>query len=207
MRKGSVALVVIFIFIAMAGCTTQEKHAFIFKGVELHFRGDLNKAAKIPVYPDESLIPEMVLSEKIEKITIAIPNVTKAGYYAVAGYEIAYKLTFIYNSIYSPFSNPEVSEEKNYTCLYYKDFEKKICIGRIIFNKYENLKGESNETVIILLGEGLANATEITLKPEKHVILIKGKSFSQENRKYTDLDLAVDRFLLVLFEYLANGRV
>ena len=207
MRKGLVPLVVILIFIAIAGCTEQERYVLIFKGVELHFRGDLNKAVNVPVYPEKDLIPEMLLNETIEKITIAIPNVTKAGYYAVAGYEIAYKLTFIYNSIYSPFSSPELREKQNYTCLYYRDFGKKICIGKIIFNEYQNLYGKDNELIIVLLGEGFANATEIMLNPEKHVILIKGESFSQENRKYTDLDLAVDKFLLVLFEYLANGRV
>jgi len=201
MKKVFGVLAIIFL-IFLAGCVTNEKYELIFNGVKLYFRGDLNKAINVPVYPKETLIPDMILNEKIEKITIAFPNVTKAGYYGVAGYELAYKLTFIYNHLYSPFSNPEVKEKQNYTCLYYRDFEKEICIGKIIFNEYQTLKGKENEVIIILLGEGLANKTEIILNPEKNVILLKGKSFSQENRKYTDLDLAVAKFFLVLFSAL-----
>ncbi len=192
----------------ISGCTTQEKYTIIFNGVELHFRGDLNRAVEVPVFPHEKLIPKMVLNKEIEKITIAIPNTTSAGYYAVAGYEIAFKLTFIYNSIYSPFSNPEILEKGNYTCLYYKDFNKRVCIGKFIFNDEKEIKRtQDNEIVLALLGEGFANSTEIILNPEDGIIFIKGKSFSLEDRNYTDLDLATDKFLLVLFEYLSDRRI
>ena len=205
MRKKVILLVSIFVL--LSGCVQEERHSLIFKGSELHFRSDLNKAVNVPVFPDEALISRLIFNDKLEKITIAIPNVSKAGYYGVAGYELAYKLTFLYNSIYSSFSKPEVFEENNYTCLYYKDFEKTICIGKTVFSDYESLKGGKNEIVIALLGEGLANETEIVIEQGKNLILVKGKSFSQKNRKYTDLDLAVDKFLLILFDYLGNRRV
>ena len=207
MKKAKFCFIWITIFLFFSGCIAQEQeiHSFIFKGVELHFRADLNKAAKVPVFPDESSIPEIIFNEEIEKITIAIPDVTKAGYYAVAGYEIAYKLTFIYNSIYAPFSSPNVFEERNYTCLYYPDFEKKICIGKIIFDNYEKLKPSSKEVIIVLLGEGFTNTTEIVAEKEKNIILVKGKSFSMENRSYTDLDLASAKLLLALFSAIKNS--
>lgn len=216
--RGKFLAIIIFAFIVISGCTTQEKHTLIFKGTELHFRADLNKAKNIKVFPSEEELSDMLLNKSIEKITIAFPNVTKASYYAVAGYELAWKLTFIYNSIYAPFSNPRISEENNYTCLFYPDFDKKICIGNAIFDTdglnttaFPSMLSRSERVVgkapllIVLLGEGFANETEIVVEKEKNIIFVKGKSFSQKNRKYTDLDLAVDKLLLVLFNKLSNS--
>ncbi len=210
----SLSVLTVFCLLLLCGCIASEKangaikierNVMIFKGSLLHFRADLKEASKIKVIPEEGVLAEMLLNEKLKRVVIAIPNVSSnAGYYGVAAYELAYKLTFIYNSIYAPFTSPIVYEENNFTCLYYADFNKNICIGKEIYDSYEELKGNESLVVIALLGEGLANETLLVAKQEKGVIFVKGKSFSMENG-YTELDLAVDKLLLVLFRNLSNA--
>ncbi len=192
--------------VLLSGCIVQEKHKpneLVFKDTLLHFRSDLRQAQKIEVFPSEQELANMLLSEKVNGIVIALPNVSKAGYYGVAAYELAYKLTFIYNSMYAPFTSPRVYTKNNFTCLYYPDFDKNICIGKKIYSSREELKGNESLVVIALLGEGLANETRLVANLERGVVFVKGKSFSAKNG-YTDLDLAVDKLLLVLFQHLAR---
>jgi len=54
----------------------------------------------------------------------------------------------------------------------------------------------SVEPVILLLGPSQANKTAVTIRD--NLITLEGKDFSEVNRSYTDLDLVVDKMLLVL---------
>ncbi len=181
--------------------TSEEKeiHEMRYGDLLLHFRADLRKAANIPVFPSEAVIRKMLLSENLHKVTIALPDVKfHAGYYGAAAFELSFKLTVIYNSLYSMFSPPELFEKENTTCLYYTDSAKEICIGKMVFSNIHELKAEKGEVIIVLLGEGYTNTTSVHAFPEKNLILVEGKSANETERGYTDLDLAVDKLLLVL---------
>ncbi len=204
LSTGTVFLVLVLM---LSGCVTEKPekpvHAMNFHGLELHFRGDLNKAKHVPVFPDERSLVKMLLGKEVKRVTIAFPNVSSgAGYYAVAGFELAFKLTVIYNSIYSPFHPPETEEKNGYTCLFYPDYQKEICIGKKIFADESELKAGRGEVIIALFAGELAHSTEIYAESSKSVIYVYGKDLSQQNRSYTDLDLAADKLLLMLFSHL-----
>ncbi len=177
----------------------KEIHEMRYGNLLLHFRADLRKAANVPVIPSETVVRKMLLSENLHKVTIALPDVKfHAGYYGAAAFELSFKLTVIYNSLYSMFSHPKVFEKENATCLYYADSLKEICIGKIIFSNIRELKAKKGEVIIALLGGGYANTTSVRAFPEKNLILVEGRSVNETGRGYTDLDLAVDKLLLVL---------
>ncbi len=177
----------------------KEIHEMRYGNLLLHFRADLRKAINVPVIPSETVVRKMLLSENLHKITIALPDVkSHAGYYGAVAFELSFKLTVIYNSLYSMFSHPKVFEKENTTCLYYPDSLKEICIGKMLFSNVHGLKAKKGEVIIALLGEGYANTTSVRAFPEKNLILVEGRSENETGRDYTDLDLAVDKLLLVL---------
>jgi hypothetical protein len=75
--------------------------------------------------------------------------------------------------------------------------EKKTkCFKSLPINSTDELIPTDVEPVILLLGPSRTNQTGVTVKG--NLITLEGKDFSQVNRNYNDLDLAVDKMLLVL---------
>jgi hypothetical protein len=192
-------LIILLLVIFISACT-QNPYKREFYGYTFNFRANLFEAEKVKVFPNENAIKRLLLDENLERVTIALPNVERrAGFYAVAGYEIAYKLTIIYKTIYQGVGSIEVFiAENNYTCMYFDDSEKTICIGKKLFDSLDEISPGENEVAIVLLGEEFADDTYVEVKGRK--IFVKGKSFSEEKRTYTDLDLATAKLLLVLIE-------
>jgi hypothetical protein len=190
-------LIVLFLVILISGCT-QNPYQKEFAGQVFNFRANLFEAEKVKVFPNESSVKQLLLDENLGIVTIAMPNVErKAGFYAVAGYEIAYKLTSIYKTIYQGFGDVHAFITKdNYTCLYFDDTKKTICIGKKLFDNLNETSPREKEVVIVLLGEGFVEDTRIEVEGNR--IIVQGKSFSEEKRTYTDLDLAADKLLLIL---------
>lgn len=148
-----------------------------FAGQELAFRSNLIEASKVPVYT-EAALKELLLNPDIEKVRIAyIPNDAENGFYAVSGYEVTYKLIVI-NKFY---------------------WQKTLYIEPYDINSTSEIVASKTEPVIVLLGPN-TGATQTAVTVKDNVVIVEGKDFSEVYRKYTDLDLAVDKLLLVLMD-------
>ena len=169
----------IILVVLISGCLFQDPYRREFAGVTLNFRANLNKADKIPIYPNEKALRDVLLNDLAERIGIAyIPNEFENSFYLAASYELAYKLTII-NKYYFQYAKPIVS---------------------IPLNSSADAFDISNEKmpIIVLLGPSRTNITSVSVKD--YVIIAGGKDFSEVNRTYTDLDLAVDKILLVIMK-------
>ena len=69
-------------------------------------------------------------------------------------------------------------------------------------NSTDEISPNAQEPVILLLGPSRANKTAVTV--DNYLITVEGKSFQETNRTYTDLDLAVDKLILVLMNYTSS---
>lgn len=180
MRK--IILIILLVSIVLiSGCASSNNDQKNYANQTLIFRSDLLKADQVNVYPDEDAIKNVLFNESVKRVRIAyIPNDTENIYYLVDTFEIGNaakgKLTMIYD---------------------YK-FNKTVEMQSFPVNTTDEAKAFSSPLgpIILLLGPSHANETSITVN--ESLIIIQGKSFDETNRKYTDLDLAVDKMLLVL---------
>ena len=174
--KKVLAIVLLVFIIAVSGCVKQEPNTIKYHGEVLHFRTSLGEAEKIPVYPNESAIRQVLLNPYVKKVSIAyVPKEGANGFFAVDGFELAYKLTFFYGV----------------------NFGEKIPIVSTPLNSTDEINSTFENPVILMLGPGESNTTRVVV--DGYTIRLEAKDFSEANRKYTDLDLATDKLLLVLF--------
>lgn len=167
-----ILLVLIFILAISACVQTKNPKQLEFAGQVINFRADLLEADKINVFPNESVLKEVLLSPDVAKIHIAfIPNETENAFYAADGFELAYKLTIINK--------------------FYKGFV--IDVDSLPINSTSELLATREEPIILL---SVSNQTAVTVKG--NLIVCEGKDLTEVGRDYTDLDLAVDKLLLVL---------
>lgn len=176
-------ILLIFLIIFLSGCIESPHNPFQkdFGGLKLNFRANLDEAENISVYPSEKALRNMILNYNVNEIGIAyIANETENSYYLAASYELAYKLTIINK--------------------YYFNMTKKI--NSISVNSSSDAFEMASEgrPIIFLLGPSKANVTSVEIYPQGYVIMAKGESFQEINKTYNDLDLAVDKILLVLME-------
>ncbi len=198
-------VIVVLIVISITGYYIYQQyynkpvHQIKFHGLVLNFRSDLREAAKVESFPDDESIAEMLLDSKIQNITFGFPNETDAGIYGVVSYGLAFKLTVIYNSIYSSFSNPTVEEYKNTTCIYYKDFDKRICFKKKIVDNVENISSNKGEVFIYL--KKSKTEPRVIVEKDKNLIIVTG-STKYDGKDYTGLDLAAEHLILVLLSHI-----
>jgi hypothetical protein len=175
-------ILIIISIVLISGCIENyNPYQREFAGVKLNFRANLNEAEKISVYPDEKTLRDVILNDVVEEIGIAyIPNETENSFYLAASYELAYKLTII-NKYY---------------------FNRVKIIDSIPLNLSSDAFDIASEEkpIILLLGPPKANATAVETFADGHVVIAEGKSFKEVNVTYNDLDLAVDKILLVLMK-------
>lgn len=201
MRNIAVLLAVVAIVI-ISGCVQQLKpDQMVFAGEVRNFRADLTEAAKVPVYPAEELLKPIFLGQ-IEEIKISYIPSENNGFYLVSGFELTNKLVLFYRYYYQGeggfyIVNDTVKNRAN--CLLFEETEKQICIESVPVQSIEEVQNREDEITLLLLGpEAGANRTAVNI--EGRTIVLEGKDFSEDNRKYTDLDLAVDKLLLVLMK-------
>jgi hypothetical protein len=148
-----------------------------FADVELHFRSNLYEAEKVEVYPDELSLKRVLLNPAIRTTWISyIPNDEENSFYLAAAFEIAFKLTIIY---------------KGY-------FGGAIPIDSVDINSTDQITALETDPFIVMLGPSQTNETKIEV--DGYMIKCHGKDFSEIDRTYTDLDLCVDKLLLVLMK-------
>lgn len=168
-----------------------------YAGDVRHFRGNLEEAQSVPVFPSEDAIRSILLDPSVYKIYIAyFPNETENAYYAASSFEIGNKLGIIYKNFFQ--GNCTVSKEEENdgsTCLLFCLTEKK-CFNSFPINSIDELVPTDAEPIILLLGSNYANKTAITI--DNYLITVEGNTFSKTDKPYTDLDLAVAKLILTL---------
>jgi len=175
--------------------TAYEKY---YAGDVRHFRGNLNEAEKISVYPNEEAIKNVLLNQSVYKIYIAFfPNETENAYYYASSFEITNKLAIIFRYILGENVGTFKDIDESSCLIFYPDKQIR-CFKSLPINSTYELVPTYIEPVILLLGPFHANKTAVTV--DDYLIILEGKSFEEADRTYTDLDLAVDKMLLVLME-------
>jgi len=141
-----------------------------YKGETLQFRADLRQADKVPAYPNESAVYQLIWKPNIEEIQILFQSDIDTSLIAVEAFEITYKLKVAYLKVHRDvkISAKEISSFGNIS---------------------ERLSPHS--LGLVLIPPTLATTTAISM--EDNVILIQGKTTE-------DFDLAVVKFLMILLE-------
>jgi hypothetical protein len=167
-----------------------------YAGGERHFRANLAEANKTIVYPNENSIRDVLFNPEVYKIKIAfIPNDTENAFYLASSFEITNKLGIIFKH-FSAGQTGSFKEDDGSSCIMFYEEKQNKCFKSFPINSTDELVPTSIEPVILLLGPSYANQTAVTVKD--NMIVLEGKDFSEIDRKYTDLDLATDKMLLVL---------
>lgn len=171
----------------------QSQYQFKFANETLNFRADLNKAALVATSPDGQAIRNVIIYSNVSNIKISyVPDERFNGFYAADSFEIAYKIVIIFKHYYG-INGYLYAGENGENCMFFEETGKRICIISEPLLSANDISAGDAERVIFL---SAANETSVSLN--NNIIYIKGKDFSEKDRKYTDLDLAADRFLLTL---------
>ncbi|NIO44620.1 MAG: hypothetical protein GTN36_03660 [Candidatus Aenigmarchaeota archaeon] len=174
----------------------RDPYSLYYEGDVRHFRANLFEANKTPVYPNEDAIKDILLNPELYKVYIAfIPNETENAFYAASSFEITNKLGIVYRHYYKGQTGifKDVDES---SCIAFLENRTSKCFKSFPINSTDELTPTPIEPVILLLGPSRTNQTSIVVN--NNLIILQGKDFSEIDRKYTDLDLAVDKMLLVL---------
>ncbi len=170
--------IIILIITLISGCVSQTNpYQMEYAGEKINFRANLNEAAKILIEPSEMSAQVLLLSPYVNKINIAfVPSDSLNKFYTVTGYELSYKLQLIRMA----------------------NFEQAIQIQSLVLNKTEDAKKLAARENPIIVMEAGANETKV--QQDGYMIHVRGKDMTENNRDYTDLDLAADKLLLVLMK-------
>jgi hypothetical protein len=168
----------------------------VYAGEARHFRANLFEANKTSVYPNELAIKQVLLSPDVYKVQIAyVPNASENSYYLAATFEITNKLGLVYRQNIP--ETPQVFKDTDgSSCLLFYETKKTMCFRSVPINSTDELVPTSVEPVILMLGPSQTNQTRIEVFDS--LISLQGASFDESYRNYNDLDLAVDKMLLVM---------
>ena len=190
------AVIIILNFAPKDSVYIKDSYTLFYEGADRHFRANLYEANKTPVYPNENAIENVLLNPDIYKIYIAfIPNDNENSYYLVSSFELTNKLSLVYRHYLieqpSTFKDTDGS-----SCLLFSEQRRSICFRSFPINSTSELAPTPVEPVILLLGPSQSTKTAVTVS--NNLITIEGKNFTETDRNYNDLDLAVDKVLLYL---------
>lgn len=175
----------------------QNPYQMKFANETLNFRANLEKAVAVPVIPDENSVRVAILSGNVSKISLSyVPDEEYNGFYAVDGFEITYKLVIILKHYYGV--NGYLYEGENGgNCMFFEDTNRNICISHEPVSSENDIISSGSEPVIFM---SAANETSVSLK--NNTIYLKGnpKYVQDSGNKYTGLDMATDKFLMVLMK-------
>ena len=173
-----------------------DSYTLYYDGDYRHFRGDLLEASKIEIIPNEDAIRQILLNPEVFKIHIAyIPDDAENAFYLASSFEITSKLSLAYMHYFTGDVSTFEDTDGSSCLLFYYDRQTR-CFNSLPINSTDELVPTPIEPVILLLGPSHTNKTQVAV--EDNLITIEGSDFTEIGRKYTDLDLAVDKMLLVI---------
>ncbi|TRZ55464.1 hypothetical protein D4Q76_00395, partial [archaeon] len=165
-----------------------------------NFRANLIEAEKVPVYPDSNSIRNVFLGGNVSNINIYYIEGKENGFYGTSAIELTLKLGLIYK-YYRGNEGYSFGEGNRENCLYFYKSGSSVCFNIEALKSAGNISGiksSPSSIAVLLLGPPFSSKTGVTAS--NYTVTVEGKSFDETNRKYTDLDLAVDKLLLVLMK-------
>ncbi len=193
---------ILVLVLLVSGCVSSGvqpvKQAYLLGDVR-NFRADLTEVPEVPVSDPDGII-DLFLDPNLTYIKISFMPDNYTAFYAATGFEVANKLAVAYKFLYGRGGAVVLYDdlEKNITnCFYYEATAKKICINAVPVRSPEDVENAETEATILFLP---SNTTEVVL--DGRTVILRARSFDETERDYTDLDLAADRFLLLILNYL-----
>jgi hypothetical protein len=197
-----IAAVAVIIYVAWSSNIFLSPYERYYAGDVRHFRGNLYEADKVPVYPNELSLINVLLNPEVYRIQVAFfPNDTENSYYYASSFEITNKLSIIFRNILGG-NVTAFKTEDNSSCLLFYPYKQIRCFKSIPINSTDEISSSSTEPVILLVGPSRANRTAVSV--DNYLVTAEGYSFQETNRTYTDLDLSVDKIILVLMDYTSS---
>jgi hypothetical protein len=175
--KRQIALILLLVAVSLCVQSPYERE---YAGLKVPFRANLNEAEKISVYPSEDSLNNLMLNPQIINVTIYFfPNDTENAYYSLAAFELSNKLEVIYKANYGSLKKITGIPIENNTS--------------VIISKFA--------PGILFLGPSKANETSVSVNETVGMVTIRAANLTFVDNKYNDLDLAVDKFLMVLMGF------
>ena len=188
----------ILVLIKISGFLNSPYEMF-YEGDVRHFRANLIEAEKVPVYPDENDIKNVLLNPEVYKIHIAyFPNDTENPYYLASTFEIVNKLGIVFRHIFKNDTVGTYKDSDGSSCLIFQTNKKTKCFKSFPINSTDELTPTYIEPAILLFGSKDANRTAVMVN--NYLITVEGRASPKTDKPYSDLDLAVDKMLLVLMK-------
>lgn len=175
-------------------------YQMVFGNETRNFRANLIEAEKIPVYPNSNSLKNVFLESNVNKINIYYIDGKENGFYGTSAMEFTIKMGLIYK-YYNGGEGYTFGDGNKENCLYFYKTEKSVCFDIEALESADNIssiKSSPSSIAVLLLGPPFSSKTAITA--DNYTVTVEGKSFDETNRQYTDLDLAVDKLLLVLMK-------
>jgi hypothetical protein len=167
-----------------------------YAGGVRNFRAKLSEAGEVPVYPNEDAIRSILLNPEVRNVSIAyFYKEEESGYYFVTSFEITNKMTIIYRHLFGEDVDTFTDEEGNPCIIFYPNKQVR-CFKSVALNSTDELNPSPANPVILL--KAVSNQTAVTA--HNFMITLEGESLERIEMDYIDLDLAVDKMLLVLME-------
>jgi len=182
------AIAIIVIVAVMAGVfylstAPSNPYELTYGGLKFRFRGNLEEAKNITVYPDTTALRNVLFGDFTRKyVLVWIDNTTIVGnqsindFYAAAGFDLGTKFPVLVQNHYgeskplSPYNVSSIEEAKNLS-------------DRLV-------------PVIMFVSPPYTDRTAITV--DGYLIKLEAKDFTEIDRVYTDLDLVVAKLILTL---------
>ena len=225
MIKKTFALLLVAVVLASAcisgGAVFKKKYG----DYDINFRADLNLADKVPVYSyregevaqSENGISDLtsyIFDKKNYLFYISfLPSEKENGFYAVSGFELANKMVTAFKRHYK-IDKPYIQNTNDgFMCMIFGEtieYDKVLCIKTVPLNTTDDIENMVNSTAgksVIFLKGPEAGATETSvIVDSRGIITLQGKDFSEDKRTFTDLDLAVDKFVTALLDTPPEGN-
>lgn len=194
-----VAVVIAILVLVKISGFLNSPYEMFYEGDVRNFRANLIEADKVPVYPDESAIKNVILNPEVYKIYIAyFPNDTENPYYLASTFEIVNKLGMVYRHVFKNDTVGTYKDSDGSSCLVFYSNRKTKCFKSFPINSTDELVPTDIEPTILLFGSEDANRT--TVMVNNYLITIEGRASAKKDELYSDLDLATDKMLLVLMK-------
>ena len=175
-------------------------YQMVFGNETRNFRANLIEAEKVPVYPNSGSLRNVFLGNNVSNINIYYIDGAENGFYGTSGMEFTIKMVLIYK-YYRGNEGYSFGEGNRENCLYFYKSGSSVCFNIEALKSAGNISGiksSPSSIAVLLLGPPFSSKTGVTAS--NYTVTVEGKSFDETNRKYTDLDLAVDKLLLVLMK-------
>jgi hypothetical protein len=148
------------------------------------FREDVTEAYKIPVYPDEEFVYNLLWSRQIENITILFKPITSSnGLYSVEAFELTNKLSLIYST--TPIMKVNILN-RTQDIFFKRNFKAQE------IEDYNDIKREDGILKIVLVAPEFSNRTTVVGGGNKIFVYGKDKK---------DFDLATIRLIEVAMKF------